>query len=266
MIRPRVRSPPDPPNFPSKGHKNMYRFYCADADFSKSPITIADSHEIHHIKDVLHLKKGSLIQIFNAQSQEADGIIEQIQENTILVRVKTIKQKDRPQARIILACAPPKKGKFELIIEKCTELGVDEIIPLKTKRTQVVFDADRMRSKLSRFEAVAVNAAKQSKRTKVPHICPMTPLPQVLQTLDPNGLHLFPSLHNHSKHIADVLLKADRQRPVTIFIGPEGDFTPDELDLAIKHNCVPVSLGDTVLKVETAAIAAIALVKFLCRN
>ena len=167
-------------------------------------------------------------------------------------------KEDRPQAKIILACAPPKKGKFEFIIEKCTELGVDEIIPLKTKRTEVIFREDRMRVKLSRFEAVAVNAAKQSKRTKVPHIYPMTSLPQVLQTLDPDGVHLFPSLHNHPKHIADVLLKADKQKSVTMFIGPEGDFTPDELDLAIKHGCVPVSLGDTVLKVETAAIAAVA--------
>jgi len=244
----------------------MYRFYCADADFTKSSITIADTHEIHHIKDVLRFKKGSLVQIFNGRSQEADGTIEQIRENAIVVRVSNVRQKDRSQAKIILACAPPKKGKFEFIIEKCTELGVDEIIPLKTQRTEVIFKADKMAGKLSRFEAVAVNAAKQSKRAKVPHIHPMTSLSQVLQNLDPNGVHLFPSLHNHSKHIVDVLLKADRQKPVTLFIGPEGDFTPDELELAVQHGCVPVSLGDTVLKVETAAIAAVALVKFLCRN
>ena len=68
--------------------------------------------------------------------------------------------------KIILACAPPKKGKFEFIIEKCTELGVDEIIPLKTKRTEVIFKEDRMLAKLSRFEAVAVNAAEQSQRSR----------------------------------------------------------------------------------------------------
>jgi 16S rRNA (uracil1498-N3)-methyltransferase len=244
----------------------MYCFYCPDADFSKPSIVISDAHEIHHIKDVLRLKKGSLIQIFNARSQQADVVIEQINEDAIEVRVQTVKQMEDAQAKIILACAPPKKGKFEFIIEKCTELGVDEIIPLRTKRTEVVFKEDRMASKLSRFEAVAINAAKQSKRLKVPRIHPMTSLAEVLKTLDPNGVHLFPSLHNHSKHITDVLLKADKNVPVTIFIGPEGDFTPDELDLAIKHGCVPVSLGDTVLKVETAAIAAVALVKFLCRN
>jgi len=244
----------------------MYRFYCPDADFSKSSVVITDTHEIHHIKDVLRLKKGSLIQIFNAKSQQADAVIEQIHETAIHVRIKTVKQNEERQAKIILACAPPKKGKFELIIEKCTELGVDEIIPLKTKRTEVIFKEDKIRPKLIRFTAVAVNAAKQSKRLKVPHVYPMTPLPQVLKTLDPDGVHLFPSLHHHSKHITDVLLKVDKHQSVTIFIGPEGDFTPDELDLAIKYGCVPVSLGDTVLKVETAAIASVALVKFLCRN
>jgi 16S rRNA (uracil1498-N3)-methyltransferase len=257
----------------------MYRFYCPDADFSKSSVVIGDIHEIHHIKDVLRLKKGSLIQIFNAKSQQADAMIEQIDETAIRVRVQTVKQNEEAQAKIILACTPPKKCKFEFIIEKCTELGVDDIIPLKTKRTEVIFKEDKMAAKLSRFETVAINAAKQSKRTKVPHIYPMTSLPQVLQTLDPNGLHLIPSLNGHPKHIREVLRDSSLAlrmtnncecrliRPnVTILIGPEGDFTPDELDLAIKYGCVPVSLGDTVLKVETAALATVALVKFLCRN
>jgi 16S rRNA (uracil1498-N3)-methyltransferase len=243
----------------------MYRFYCPDADFSQPSVVIIDTDEIHHIKDVLRLTKGSLIQIFNAKSQQADVIIDEINEDAVAVRVLTVTKAQQKQAKIILACAPPKKGKFELIIEKCTELGVDEIIPLKTKRTEVIFKEDRMAGKLSRFKTVAVNAAKQSKRSKVPKIHPMTALPEILKKLEPNGLHLFPSLHQNAKHIREVLLEADN-KPITIFIGPEGDFTPDELELAVKSGCVPVSLGDTVLKVETAAIAAVALVKFLCRN
>ena len=244
----------------------MYRFYSQDADFSKTSVIITDVHEIHHIKDVLRLKKGSMVQIFNAKSQQADVVIDGINEKVIEVRVQKIKHEEGFGAKIILACAPPKKGKFEFIIEKCTELGVDEIIPLKTKRTEVIFSEDKMKGKLGRFEAVAINAAKQSKRMKIPKISPMTSLAEVLKALDPQGVHLFPSLHNHSTQIAEVLQKADKQKTVTIFIGPEGDFTPDEVTLAIKHGCIPVSLGDTVLKVETAAIATVALVKFLCRN
>jgi len=253
----------------------MYRFYCQDADFSKFSVVIGDTHEIHHIKDVLRLKKGSLIQIFNAQSQQADAIIEQINEAAIHVRVKTVKQNEEARAKIILACAPPKKGKFEFIIEKCTELGVDEIIPLKTKRAEVIFKEDKMAGKLSRFEAVAVNAAKQSKRVKVPIIHPMMTILEVFKMLDPKVLMIIPSLNGQPPHIVEVLNKyvsfpnansTFGGDSIVIFIGPEGDFTPDEVELAIKHGCVAVSLGDTVLKVETAAIAAVALVKFLCRN
>ena len=244
----------------------MYRFYSADADFSKSSFIITDRHEIHHMHDVLRLKKGSTIQVFNARSQQAEVVIEKIDEVMIQVKVGVVHQKEEISAPIILACAPPKKGKFEYIIEKCTELGVDGIIPLRTKRTEVVFTDEKWPGKLSRFEAVAVNAAKQSKRMKVPQIYPMYSVSQVLQQLDPQGVHLFPSLHDHPQHMADVLIKADKHKPVTVFIGPEGDFTADELALAIKYGCVPVSLGSTVLKVETAAIAAVALVKFLCRN
>jgi 16S rRNA (uracil1498-N3)-methyltransferase len=263
----------------------MYRFYCQDADFSKSSVVISDIHEIHHIKDVLRLKKGSLIQIFNAKSEEAQVVIEQINKEAIGVSVKTVKQNEEARAKIILACAPPKKGKFEFIIEKCTELGVDEIIPLKTKRTEVIFKEDRMLAKLSRFEAVAVNAAKQSQRPKVPRIYPMMTILEVFKMLDPKTLMIIPSLNGQLPHIVEVLnkyvsfpnasvgnlvsgppIKTFGGDSIVIFIGPEGDFTPDEVELAIKHGCIPVSLGDTVLKVETAAIAAVALVKFLCRN
>ena len=110
---------------------------------------------------------------------------------------------------------------------------------------------------------MAVNAAKQSKRTKVPLMHPMKTMAEVLKDLDANGLHVIPSINGHSVHIREVLLKADRQKPLTIFIGPEGDFTPEEVKLAVEYGCVPVSLGASVLKVETAAIAVVALARFL---
>lgn len=241
----------------------MHRFYFETANFSQPAIKITDRDEIHHIKDVLRLKKGDKVQVFNGASQEADVIIERLGEDALVVKVGAVRQKPLGGARIILACAPPKKGKFELIIEKATELGVTEIIPLQTKRTEVVFPQERMKGKLGRFDAVAMNAAKQSKRVDIPKIHPMLTLAEVLKQLDPNGIHVIPSLHGHSTHIRDVLLKADKTKPVTIFIGPEGDFTPDEVALSLKHGCVAVSLGKSVLKVETAAITTVALARFL---
>ena len=96
MTRPAVRSRSDPPVLK---REIMYRFYSENADFKKSPVIITDNHEIHHIKDVLRLKKGSLIQIFNAKSQQADVIIEQINEAAIHVRVQGVKQNEEGKKR-----------------------------------------------------------------------------------------------------------------------------------------------------------------------
>ena len=241
----------------------MHRFYFQNADLLKKTLTVTDPDEIHHVKDVLRLKKGAVVQIFNGQNQEADVVIQSFGQEGLQVSVQAVRQMTLRAPRIILACAPPKKDKFEWIIEKCTELGVDEIIPLKTKRGQVVFSTEKMAGKLSRFKKVAVNAAKQSKRMALPIIHPMTDLAKVLKGLDPKGIHLFPSLNGHADPIKEALLKDFSDQPVTIFIGPEGDFTPEEVRMALDHGCVLVSLGSSVLKVETAAIATVSLVRLL---
>lgn len=240
----------------------MHRFYSPNADFSQKNIFITDPHELHHIKDVLRLKKGARIQIFNGRDQEADVCLEAILAEGFKVSVCEVRQGRVSSSRIILACAPPKKDKFEWIIEKCTELGVDEIIPLKTRRGEVVFTKERMAGKLARFEKVVINASKQSKRLSTPKVHQMTELSAVLNALDPQGLHLFPSLNGHPPHIKEVLSGPSAPQTVTIFIGPEGDFTPEEVLMAQKAGCLEISLGTTVLKVETAAIAAVSFVRF----
>ena len=241
----------------------MHRFYSANADFNKKSLLITDPHEVHHMKDVLRLKSGAQIQVFNAQNQEADVVVDAFTGEGLRVTVSAVRQAAAPKVKIVLACAPPKKDKFEWIMEKCTELGVDEIIPLKTKRSEVIFTEERMVGKLVRFEKVVVNAAKQSKRMNTPKIHHMTELADVLKGLDPRGIHLFPSLNGHPKHIRDVLANVEADQTITIFIGPEGDFTPEEVRMAKEAGCTEVSLGDTVLKVETAAMAAVSFVRFL---
>lgn len=117
----------------------MHRFYSQNANFSRKQLTIHDSDEIHHIKDVLRLSKGAIVQIFNGQNQEADVTIDAFTQDGLKVIVQSVRQAEAKKGKIILACAPPKKDKFEWIIEKCTELGVDEIIPLKAKRSEVFY-------------------------------------------------------------------------------------------------------------------------------
>ena len=259
MTRPGVRSPPDP-------LKIMHRFYCSHADFASKIIRINDSHEIHHIKDVLRLKAGDRLGIFNSKNEEALAVITSVKDTEVAVRIESVRQASTGKTKIILACAVPKKAKFEFIIEKCTELGVDEIIPLKTKRTEVIFSKEKLAPKQERFQKVAVNAAKQSGRLNIPKLHPMTSLADALKNLPAQGLALIPSLNGKPQHIRAVLSCADKIVPVTIFIGPEGDFTPDEVAAAQAAGCISVSLGDTVLKVDTAAMTTVALCRFLLYN
>jgi 16S rRNA (uracil1498-N3)-methyltransferase len=241
----------------------MHRFYCPQADFASKVVAITDPHEIHHIRDVLRLKKGSEVCVFNGKNEEALAMIEEVRDTAVRLQVRSVWQKGKDgKPRIILACAVPKKAKFEFILEKATELGVDVLIPLKTKRTQVIFTEDKQRAKQERFQKVVLNAAKQCGRADIPRIGLMTPLAEALKDLDPQGLAVIPSLNGQNSPIREVLDKHQKPVSVTFLIGPEGDFTPDEVALAREHGCIPVSLGPTVLKVDTAALAVLALANF----
>ena len=100
------------------------------------------------MRNVLRLKKGDTLTIFNDQGEEATGRIDNIQLTKVTVAIESVRKEGADIPVIILACAIPKKSKFELIIEKATELGVDEIIPLKTKRTEMELKGDRLQRKI----------------------------------------------------------------------------------------------------------------------
>jgi len=243
----------------------MHRFYCATADLNQSVIRIDNSQEIHHMLNVLRLKKGAWVCVFNGSGSEAEGPIIRRSQTGVEIKVERVRSTIAPveQPGLILACAIPKQAKFEFIVEKCTELGVDEIVPLLTKRTEVRPDPVRAKRKRERFRRVAVNAAKQCQRVTVPDIKPITPFCDFLSSLRPGSTVFIPCLEGQRKGLADLILRKIQTKQIIFLIGPEGDFTPAEIALAVKHGCQPVSLGPTTLKVDTAAIGVIAFVNFL---
>ena len=173
---------------------------------------------------------------------------------------------------IILACAIPEKSKFELIIEKATELGADEIIPLKTKRTEMELKGDRLQRTIARYQDVAVNAAKRSQRSRVPVIQPITDFALALKSFTKETTVFISSLPEgegeggERKNILEAFKAVPSPSRVAFLIGPEGDFTPREYGLARSRGCIPVSLGNTVLKVETAALVVVACAQLWFRQ
>jgi len=241
----------------------MHRFLCQEINPQKHTASITDKREIHHIKNVLRLKSGDKVIVFDGQGKQANGTLRQVKSTAVTVGIGSITENNQGQSTIILACAIPKKAKFETIIEKCTELGIDEIIPLQTQRTEVLIKKDKLSQKLARYQTVAVNAAKQSQRTAIPKIWPPAKFADALTVARSADLSLIPCLFGKRKNVVEILQKTTpKPKKIVFFIGPEGDFTPQEIKQALEAGCIPVTLGSTTLKVDTAAIAVCALTNF----
>ncbi|MFT5387289.1 MAG: 16S rRNA (uracil1498-N3)-methyltransferase, partial [Candidatus Omnitrophota bacterium] len=206
----------------------MHRCYCKDLDLNQPVLFLKDTKEIHHLKDVLRLKEKTELHLFNDAGDQAKGFITTITNNEILITITQKLKPEEAQINIILACAMPKKGKFELIIEKATELGVSEIIPLRTQRTEVILKGARLEKKYERFTTVAINAVKQCKRNTIPKIHPITSFTDCINDLTQRASVFIPSLQESSKKLDETLPKFAKAKTIAFFIGPEGDLTSEE--------------------------------------
>jgi 16S rRNA (uracil1498-N3)-methyltransferase len=158
----------------------------------------------------------------------------------------------------------PKKSRMDDIVDKLTQLGVDSIIPLETERAIVKMDKNGP-NRLERWRKIARNAAEQSRRNTLPLILAAMSLPEVLAQSKNYRLKLIPSLSGDRKPLREILAES-KPESVLALIGPEGDFTAQEIDQALGAGFVPVSLGATVMRVETAAIALAAYIRLALGN
>lgn len=242
------------------------RFFVNSSDFKIAILELKDPQEIHHLRNVLRLKVNDVVILFNGQGEEGVGRILSLEKDNIKIHIEKVTSEPRNKPVLILACAVPKKSKFETIIEKCTELGVDEIIPLKTQRTIISFKPEELSRKTSRYQNVAINAAKQSQRKTVPAIHPVTKFNDFLKNIEAGSYAFIPCLKENNPHVFDSFKKITAPEKIIFLIGPEGDFTPEEVEEAQKAGCLPVSLGKTVLKVDTAAITVVACANLFFRK
>jgi 16S rRNA (uracil1498-N3)-methyltransferase len=223
-------------------------------------IRISDKEQLDHLKNVLRLKAGEKVDVFDDKGNEYNCEVLDLGKDAVL-KIKTRNLlKKKAGTLFTIACAIPKKSKMDDIIDKLTQLGVDRIIPLETQRVIVKLDKTKKDLRLERWKKIAQNAAEQSQRSTLPRIEPVSNIKDVLSSLKDFDLGLIPTLLGERKTLRDAFV-GKRPKSVLAFIGPEGDFTDEEVDLAVKAGCIPVSLGETVLRVETAAVAVASFIK-----
>jgi 16S rRNA (uracil1498-N3)-methyltransferase len=180
----------------------------------------------------------------------------------VFVHVTTVPEiRHSPRVHLTIAAAVPKNDRVEWMIQKLSELGVHNFVPLATARS-VVIPAGK--NKLQRWARIAVEAAKQSRRPGVMNIAPVTRPRELITSLQVAG-HLpdplwFLSLHAGARSIVQVLQEEKLPLRLTLMVGPEGGWTADEIGIFEETGAKAVALTSTVLRIETAAIAAAAVV------
>ena len=231
--------------------------------------------EAHHARDVLRLKSGARVALFNGRGHEITAEITKVERDHISLRKLHEARTPPLRCRITLAQAIPKGKNMDLIVQKAVEIGAAEIVPLVSARTVVHLDRDEAAQKQTKWQNIAIEAAKQCGQNWLPEVhAPQSPrdffggaVPGASHRDAAADLQLIGSLQADARHLKTVLADYEREhseRPgsVLICIGPEGDFTPAELNLARSHGCQPITLGPIILRVETASIYCLSVLSY----
>ena len=212
----------------------------------------------HYIRTVLRLQAGAPVEVFDGQGKIARAVVQSIEGKLVVLHVGEIQEVPPPSLMLTLAVATPKGDRADLVIEKATELGASRIIWLTTKRSVVV--PRKAGKKLERWRRLAESAARQSGRAHTPKVEEPMSLAQLLeQSFDHTWVCDWsgPSL-------LSVAATGEIRGSAVVVVGPEGGLSGDELELLrlAGYNCV--SLGPNVLRVETASVAAAAILMGSC--
>jgi 16S rRNA (uracil1498-N3)-methyltransferase len=244
----------------------MHRFYLAPEDWNPDTLALAGT-EAHHCRNVLRLEAKDKIVVFDGRGRELTAEIASADSSEIRLR-KLHEAKTPPlRCQITLAQAIPKGKNMDLIVQKAVEIGAAEIAPILSARTVVRLDEESASAKESKWQTIAIEAAKQCGQNWLPKVQAPQTMSQFFQQSRRFDLQLIGSLQSDAVHLKKILAEysaehGDRPATVLMLIGPEGDFTPAELSLARSHGCRPITLGPIVLRVETASIYCLSVLSY----
>jgi 16S rRNA (uracil1498-N3)-methyltransferase len=234
------------------------RFYVPAQNIS-ADTAVLPPEQAHHLRDVLRLSVGDQVELFDGRGNGYTGIITDNSREVRVGRLKRQVSSQIPRPRLTLATALIKPDRFEWMLEKATELGADEFIPLTTRFTNVRIPGQRLEGRLQRWKRIVTEAARQSGRQDVPDVLPPVEFARILEDGRLSPLARFILFEGVPR-----LSIPDCTGPggALLCIGPEGGWDQSELDAAASAGFQVFNLGQSILRSETAAIAAVALFRF----
>ncbi len=227
-----------------------------EASELEKAVAVLSPEESHHLARVLRVQPGQDITLFDGRGGVAEATIETVSKTAVEARIAKKWIVPKPAVEIALIQAVPKPDRWELVLQKAVELGATAIQPVLTKHTEFKPNA----KKQERWDKIVLNAAQQCEVRWLPELRPLEKIAALTPALAEYDLVLIGSLYEGTRPFRAV--DFDGKANVALLIGPEGDFSEEEVAAAVEAGAVPVSFGDRVLRTETAAIFGLSVLAY----
>ncbi|MDH5405581.1 MAG: 16S rRNA (uracil(1498)-N(3))-methyltransferase [Candidatus Aminicenantes bacterium] len=232
------------------------RFYLTSKELKKG-VAVLSGEQFHHLVRVRRGRVGDKVRVFDEQGREFEGKVSEIRKDrAVILLVEKCLISAPPSIEITLLQALPKGRKMDLIVQKTTELGVWKIIPLITERTIVRLPRP---DRVARWNRIALESCRQSQRRSIPLVSPITRLEE-LDLASLSGLKII--LCEGAERGLKEALKGTTENKVVLMVGPEGGWSPREIELSLQWGFITAGLGRRILRTETAGIIGVALVQY----
>jgi len=213
---------------------------------------ILSKDQSHYLLSVMRLKVGQKVVFFNGNDGEFDGIINSIEKKKTTIKILSKEREVNDQQKVVLAFCPPKGNKLDFLIQKSTEIGVKEFIPVISDHTI------NRKINIDRLNKIIIESAEQSNQIQLPNLQNPLSFDSFVNNFSKSTI-LFADINSLNSSLDEIIEK--KQSNYILFIGPEGDFSSKEREVILQNkNFKSFSLGSTILRSETAAIAGLVLV------
>ena len=244
----------------------MHRFYLPPDRSNQLELTL-DERESHHAVNVLRVRVGERVAVLNGAGAEYLCEIIVADKKNVRLSVRQKNQHESLPYRITLLQAMTKGKSMDFIIQKATELCAHRIVPLATERSVIQLDAVNARAKVDKWRAIAIDSIKQCGCPWLPEIeLPRTPRDHIGRN-EICDIHFAASLQGNMRHPREHIeeFRCENNRvpeSISVWVGPEGDFTPAESNAIISSGATPITLGRVVLRSETAAVYCLSVLNY----
>lgn len=241
----------------------MHRFFIQHSQIQGSRLYV-EGTDVNHIKNVLRMKRGDQVMVSDGEGMQYLCALESFTDGLVWFEiVDTWKENRELSSKLYLFQGLPKSDKMELIIQKATELGVYEVVPVVTGRTVVRLDEKKAQKKTARWNAIAESAAKQSGRSRIPRVREAMIFSEALASAGELDVLLIPYEKAEGMEATRQVIEGIRPgQSVGIFIGPEGGFEEAEVEQAVALGAAPVTLGRRILRTETAGFVMLSMLLY----